>query len=454
MRDSAPYTLAAGRATPDARRRLARYRWILFSVVGLAGMQMYFHFSWGATLSRYHTLEWKLDAGQLGLLSAMLFIPFALAQIPGGYLTDRLGGRKVLSLVMLLLALGTAIFAGAPNFTLALIGRMLLGLGTGVIFTPALKVLARWFRAGEFATVQGGFILLGTFGSVMGTWPLAVAAESWGWRPPMWAVAGLTSLVAAAIWFLVRDDPVELGLPAITTFDPAAISVQAAPMPATKLPSLRTSFRLWYSLPTLWAISLILLATSGTLWSFQSLWAGPLLRHVRHLSVIETGSALLMFTLGKAVGPLVFGFISDRLARARKPIVIFSVLAETGVWLLIILTFEHLPLPVLYVAFAAVSALSGGALVTQAMIKELIPPHLFGTIYGIINGSGFYGAAGLQLIIGAVLKASSPVTIAGEPVYSAQAYMLALSPMIIFMLIAVVFSFRLSETFGLQTEAN
>ncbi len=289
-------------------------------------MQMYFHFSWGATLSRYHTVEWGLDASQLGLLSAMSFIPFALAQIPGGYLTDILGSRKVLSLAMALLALGTAIFASAPTFAVALLGRILLGVGTGVIFTPALKVLSRWFQAGEFAIAHGGFILVGAFGSVIATWPLAMAAEAWGWRTPMWIVAGLTILIAIAVWLLVRDDPADLSLPAITSLAREARKLPSAP--AAKQPSFQAGCLLWYKLPTLWAISLILIATSGTLWSFQSLWAGPLLRHVRHLSVIEASSALLMFTLGKAAGPLLFGFISDRLINARKPVVVFTVLTQ------------------------------------------------------------------------------------------------------------------------------
>ncbi len=99
--------------------------------------------------------------------------------------------------------------------------------------------------------------------------------------------------------------------------------------------------------------------------------------------------------------------------------------------------------------FAVVSALSGGVLVAQAMIKELTPPHLFGTVYGIINGSGFYGAAVIQLLTGAVLTRIGPVVVAGEPIYSVQAYTLALSLFIIFMLIAVVFLFKLPETYGL-----
>ena len=49
------------------------------------------------------------------------------------------------------------------------------------------------------------------------------------------------------------------------------------------------------------------------------------------------------------------------------------------------------------IAVCGIATLSGGVLVAQVMVKELSPPSAFGTIFGIINGSGFYGTAAIQL---------------------------------------------------------
>lgn len=427
-------------------QRLLRYRWLIFAVVSCNGVLLYFHYAWGATLSGYHTVDWKLDAGQLGLLAALGFFSYALMQIPGGYLTDLLGVRKAMSIAVAALAVGTGIFAAAPSFGLALVGRTLIGLGSGVIMLPSLKVLARWFRVREFATVQGIFVLLAGVGSLLGTLPLAVAAERWGWRAPMWTVAGLTLLVAAATWTLLRNDPADMDLPSISALDPEADRAEVSPV--TKRPSLRTGFHAWLGLPTLWAISVIFFVTFGSLQAFQALWAGPLLRHVRGLSTTETGSALLMFTIGAGVGPALFGFISDRIVQARQPVVVFAALSQAALWGLLILTFDRLPLPLLYAVFIALSTLGGGVLVGQVIIKELCPPHAFGTIYGIHNGAGFYGTAAVQIITGVILSAIGPIAVAAEPVYSARAYALALSPIVGLMLIAAVLSFRLGETLG------
>ncbi len=413
-------------------------------MVGFCAALMYFHFAWPATLSSYHSAEWHLNAKQLALLAALGFLSFALMQIPGGYLTDLLGGRVTLTAALILLALGTAIFAGAATFSTAAFGRALIGLGAAVIFTGALKIFSYWFRAREYATILGAFILVGTMGSLAATLPLALAAERWGWRTPMIGIAVLTAIAVVVNWIIVRDDPTEIGLPSIDTLEPET-AVPNAPASAAK-PSLRIGFHTWRRTPTLWGTSLILFATTGTLWSFQALWAGPLLRHVRGLSVAAVGGALLMFTIGKGVGPALFGIISDRFVRARKPVVVFAVVGQTTLWLLVIGTFDRLPLPILYLAFAGLSVLHGGALLTQVMIKEITPPHLFGTVYGIINGAGWYGTAAIQLITGSVLNAIGPTTVTSEPVYSTQAYTLALCPIIVFMLIASSVSMKLDET--------
>jgi len=432
--------------TPQKIAALLGYRWIIFAIVASNGALLYFNYSWSATLSGYLAADWNLDAGQLGLLAALGFFPYALMQIPGGYITDLIGSRKAMSLFVLLLAIGTAIFASAPNYTIAILGRTVIGFASGVIMLPSLKVLARWFRVGEFATVQGSFILLANVGSLSGTLPLAIAAERFGWRIPMWGVAVLAAVVAVATWLFLRNDPVELGMAPLSAIDPQAAPEAVAP--TTTRPSIRKSFYAWRTIPTLWSISVIFFATFGALQSFQALWAGPLLRQVRGLSTIETGTALLMFTIGTGIGPILFGIVSDRFFQARKPVVVLSAIAQLIVWGLIIYTFQWLPLELLYFLFIAISALSGGILVAQVMIKELCPPSMFGTIYGIHNGSGFYGTAFLQIVTGSILAAIGPIAVATEPVYSAQAYTIALTPVLVCILIAAVLSFKLGETLG------
>ena len=79
--------------------------------------------------------ELGLSAGDLGLLTSVYFLTFAAAQIPIGMLLDRYGPRRVQSTLMVVAALGSALFAASENFSMLLLGRALIGLGVAAALT-------------------------------------------------------------------------------------------------------------------------------------------------------------------------------------------------------------------------------------------------------------------------------------------------------------------------------
>ena len=64
--------------------------------------------------------ELGLGAGDLGLLTSVYFLTFAAAQIPIGILLDRYGPRRVQSALLVVAALGSALFAVSDNFSMLL----------------------------------------------------------------------------------------------------------------------------------------------------------------------------------------------------------------------------------------------------------------------------------------------------------------------------------------------
>ena len=171
-----------------------------------------------------------------------------------------------------------------------------------------------------------------------------------------------------------------------------------------------------------------------------------MLRHVRGFSAAEVGLAVSMFTLGIGFGPLIFGWLSDRVFRVRRPIAIAALIAQTLLWAVVAFTTEWLPAPLIYLAFLGIASLSGGVVLAQVLVKEQTTPHEFSMIFGIINGAPFYGTALIQLLIGGMLTAIGPVAITDEPIYGARAYTVALLPVIVLLIIVTGFAFRLRET--------
>ncbi len=128
------------------------------------------------------TLAFGLTAAGLGNLSAFYFYSYVAMQIPTGLLADRLGPRKLLTAGATLAAIGTAVFALAPDVSVANFGRLLIGASVGVAFVAMLKLASVWMPPRQFALTSGIALAVGVFGAVSAGAPLRLLVNEYGWR--------------------------------------------------------------------------------------------------------------------------------------------------------------------------------------------------------------------------------------------------------------------------------
>jgi MFS family permease len=153
-----------------------------------------------------------------GILSLM-WIAFALAQVPGGIVTDRIGERATLAAAILGSAVGVAVVAGSPSFGVFLVGLIVFGVASGLYGTPRITVLSDVFPSRD-----GVAIGLQSAAGNVGTAALPVVAAAvagvLGWRAGVGYAIPLFLAVAAGIWFAV---PVRTS-PPMDTADEATAS--------------------------------------------------------------------------------------------------------------------------------------------------------------------------------------------------------------------------------------
>jgi predicted MFS family arabinose efflux permease len=122
-------------------------------------------------------------------------------------LVPRLSRTTLMAGGLVLVALGTLVAALAPTLLVFTIGRVVAGLGGAAIVpaaTAAAAALAPVERRGRaIAFVAIGFTASTAFGAPLGT---AIAAVG-GWRLPLFGLAGIAALVAAAVALVVRGVP-------------------------------------------------------------------------------------------------------------------------------------------------------------------------------------------------------------------------------------------------------
>ncbi len=155
--------------------------------------------------------ELGLSLIAMGWILASFRWSYALFQIPGGWLGDRIGPRRALALIVTWWSIFTSATAMAWSAASMSVVRFFFGVGEAGAFPIATRSLSRWLLPGERGLAQG----LTHAGSRLGaalTPPIVVYIIGiYGWRAAFY-VFGTLGVVWSIVWFVwYRDTPAEHG---------------------------------------------------------------------------------------------------------------------------------------------------------------------------------------------------------------------------------------------------
>ncbi len=333
-----------------------------------------------------HTLmrDLHVDALGLGLLSSFYYYTYAPMQLPAGILFDRFGPRLLLSLAILLCAIGALCFSYTQQLIFAELGRMLMGAGSAFAFIGTLVLITRWFPAQYFAFLVGLTQLMGSMGAIASEASLAKAIDIFGWRQSLWSLGIFGIILAIVIWLMVRDWP-------------------SAQMQATHT---RVQRHVWQDLKELLskAHTWITAAYAFLVWTpitaFAALWGVPFLSKLYNISTAQAGATVSMVWLGVALGCPVLGWWSDKSRRRKPALVVCTLLGITSLALII---YVPIPLSVCYLVLFCFGIAAAGQSVSFGVVKDNNSNRVAGTAVGFNNMAIVAGGALFQPLIGWLL---------------------------------------------------
>jgi MFS family permease len=325
------------------------------------------------------TKELGLGADDLGLLTSVYFLTFAAAQIPIGMLLDRYGPRRVQSALLVIAAIGSALFAVSGHFWMLLVGRALVGLGVASAMTAGLKALVLWFPGDRVPLLNGLMVMLGALGAVTATLPAELLLDWFGWRELFGLFAGLTVAIAAVVYSIVPE---------------------AKPAPsATFSAGLRTV----YADPRFWRLAPLSASCIGTSWALQGLWAAQWLRDVEGLDRSGVVSHLFVMAVALSAGAVLMGVAADRLRkRGVGPEAFLGLVAAVFIATQFALILR-LPVPS-YLQWSVVAAVGAATVLSFAILAEYFPKELAGRANGALNLFHIAAAFVVQYATGVVLQ--------------------------------------------------
>ena len=231
----------------------------------------------------------------------LLFIVFAVMQIPVGWALDRFGPRIVSSVLLLIGGGGGAfLFASAQNPSHINLSMALLGVGCSPILMASYYIFARNYSHQIFATLAATFLGIGSLGTLIGASPLTYFVGILGWREAVELIGIFTILISAFLLFTVKN-------------------------PAKKNENSVSAGGFWSILKSrdILFIAPIAIICYAPVAGLRGIWLGPYFEQKFEASIDEIGTIGLIMSLGMILGTFFYGPL-DRIFKTRKWIVLIG----------------------------------------------------------------------------------------------------------------------------------
>jgi MFS family permease len=332
--------------------------------------------------------DFGLSVSQSGYLLAAWMWPYAIANLPSGWLIDRLGINKIFIGSVIIWSIATILSGFSQSFTSLYMSRIILGIAEAPFFVIGGKIVLLYFEPNRRGLAASMINLGPKIANGFGPPLIALLIILTTWRG-MFIILGLLGFIAVALWIKIYQKP-QLAL-------------------SEKPNSMKPSIYKLLKHKTVFWLNLGNFGSSYVFWLYFT-WLPTYLMDKRGLDLKATGFiAALPFLAGVIAVPF-GGYLSDLLIRKYN----FSVIKARiipAVGGCIIAGFTVIPinyvdsLTIAVILFTistfAVSARVG---VLWALVSDISPENAVGTFGGIQNCASFIGGALAPTISGIVLE--------------------------------------------------
>ncbi|MFO7601862.1 MAG: MFS transporter [Candidatus Desulfacyla sp.] len=397
-------------------RKTQSHPWVVFGVIAGCYLFVYFHRVSTSVIAPDLLEAFHTNATALGFMSSMYFYLYALEQPMVGYLSDRLGPRRVVAYWSLLAGAATILFGLAPSIGWASVWRAAIGFGVGGVYVPALKAFSQWFKVREFSTMTGLLLAVGNLGAIAATTPLAWMTRTWGWRNAFFIIGAATFGLAFAVLILIKD------------FSPSETPSNAKPEtpPTTDSRQTPSAIGVLMSL-RFWVLAMVFAGFFGAFLTFQGLWATPYLVSIYAMDPMRASGLNMLVPVGFMVGAPVFGRLADRLFQDKANMLITTLVMESAIWGVLTFGWQVTGPSAMGVILFFMGALAGGfATALWALVNETTSREILGSVSGFLNTAPFLGVAAMQVMTGYLLDRSGQVNGAYPPEACQSAFLACL----------------------------
>jgi MFS family permease len=346
------------------------------------------------------TERFHVNAAAVSTVAVVQIIVYAAQQIPVGILVDRVGPRTLIVCGALVMAAGQAVLAFSPSIGVAIVARVLVGIGDAATFVSVIRLLPNWFGGRVLPQLSQWVGIIGQFGQIVSAVPFALLLHSLGWQPGLLIASGASVVASAVALALVRR-----GEPPTATGPVPTTGVMQQLGASVRRPGTQLGF--WAHL------------VGGTVPTLMSImWGYPFLTAGLGYDVPTAATIFSLQVLGSVLAGPVVGVLVARFPLRRSNVVL-ALVTVIFVLFAVVLAWPGIP-PIGLVAalFIAIGTGGPGSLVGFDLARSFNPSHALGSASGIVNVGGFLGGFVSMLLIGIALDVIDGARVASGAVSS------------------------------------
>lgn len=333
------------------------------------------------------TKDLHLSASATGLLLSSFFAGYAIMQMPGGLLADRLGPRKVLLISVIMWSIFTALTGAAWSMASMVVIRFLFGIGEGGFQPAGSKIIsltyAREERARAMSVVLSSSGIVGLFIPILS----ATMLTTLGWRT-MFVIFGCFGAVIAVLYWIFIKLPKDN---ANTAEAPIAGSNQ------------KGSFKLLFKTPLMWNLLIAYFCMYAVNWGLAT-WLPTYLSKARGLSLISLGWLQTIPGVVGIIAVYLSGYLIDKLPKGRERAYASLACVCVGILLYLMFTSSNVTSFMVYQTINTIP-LTFVLILLPSIVLKNFSSSVAGSAMGIVNTGGQLAGFLTPLVIGFIVDA-------------------------------------------------
>ena len=342
----------------------------------------------------------------MGLIFSAFSWTYALAQIPGGLVLDRLGSRLTYGLSLALWSLATVLHGFMSSVVGLFSARLALGIAEAPCFPANSRILSTWFPQAERARANGVYSVGQYVGLGFMIPLLTYIVATFGWRA-LFFIFGGVGILYALVWHALYREPHESSRANQAELDYIAAGGGLGGRGGRFVLS-------WATVRVLLRQRQILGASIGQFCGNSTLvffltWFPSYLATERGMDWIRSGFAASLPYIAASIGVLVGGVVSDGIIRrtgsatlGRKLPIITGLLLTSTMVLANFTPSNALVIAIMSIAFFGQGMVNLG----WTLIADVAPKELMGLTGGVFNFCANLAGIVTPLVVGFVLGAT------------------------------------------------